>query len=233
MNTPILKKIADDKILNLYCFSPSLRARPCDWGSETDITGFLFLPKKEREIISEQDGVPAELTRWLDEGDKPIYIGFGSIPIPDPKRFQSILTELLNTTTHRFIFCQGWSMPMDLPKHARFFQIKSVNHEWLLPRCRAAIIHGGVGTTAAVLMAKIPLIIVSIIADQPWWGKIIERKTVGMHIPFKKVTKWKLLAAIEKTEALEMKQCVTQLGEEINREDGLNKTVDALEIYFS
>jgi sterol 3beta-glucosyltransferase len=239
LKTPILKKIADDKILNLYCFSPALRARPEDWGPQTDITGFLFLPKGKREM-SKQDDIPVELIRWMEDGQReqesrndPIYIGFGSIPIPDPELFKNFLTELLNTTTRRFIFCRGWSMPMDLPKHPRLFQIESVNHEWLLPRCKSAIIHGGVGTTAYALRAKIPLIIVSIITDQPWWGKIIEAKLTGIHIPFRKLTAIKLLTAIKETESLLMKRQAVRLGDQINQDEGLTKTIDALEKYFA
>lgn len=146
---------------------------------------------------------------------------------------QSVLIELLRTTSHRFIYCQGWSLPAEWPEHDHLFTVKSVNHEWLFPRCIAAIIHGGIGTTAAALKAKIPLIILSIIADQPWWGKIIERKKLGVHIPFRKLTTQKLLAAIEKTGTFEIRFHASKMGEQINQEDGLKKTIDALEKYFA
>ncbi len=221
------KKIADEKILNLHCFSPSLLARPDDWAAQNQITGFLFLPTTHNEKIL------GELIHWLNAGDKPVYIGFGSIPIPNPQLLISILTELLRTTTHRFIFCQGWSLPIDLPAHPNLFQIKTISHQWLFPHCKTAIIHGGVGTTAAVLKAKIPAIIVSIIADQPWWGKIIERKGLGAHIPFKKLSAQKLSTAIEKTQRPEIIQNAFDMGERISREDGLGKTIDALENYLA
>jgi sterol 3beta-glucosyltransferase len=227
MNRSVLKKMADEKILNLHCFSPSLLARPNDWEAHNDITGFLFLPDKNLNAI------PEDLIRWLNNGDKPIYIGFGSIPIPDSEKFESILKELLETTSHRFIFCQGWSLPMHLSEHARLYKVKSISHEWLLPHCKAAVIHGGVGTTAAVLRAKIPVIIVSIIADQPWWGKIIERKNLGVHIPIKKLTTQKLLSAIEKTQTPAIQQKAIETGEKINRENGMKKAIDRLEKYFT
>jgi UDP:flavonoid glycosyltransferase YjiC (YdhE family) len=86
-------------------------------------------------------------------------------------------------------------MPMDLPKHPRLFQIKKVNYKWLFPRCKAAIIQGDVGMTAAALRAKILLIIILIIADQPCWGKIFVSKGLGVHILFRKITAQKLLGA--------------------------------------
>jgi sterol 3beta-glucosyltransferase len=235
----ILKKITDEKILNLHCFSPSLLVRPSDWAPQNQITGFLFLPNYKRDqnpnyetVINVQDNIPDDLIHWLHGGDKPIYIGFGSIPVPDPTKFESILKELLDMTSHRFIFCQGWSLPASLPDHPRLFELRSVDHQWLFPRCKAAIIHGGIGTTAAGLRAKIPLIIVSILADQPWWGKIIERKNLGIHIPFKKLTTQRLLLAIEKTDDPEMQQNAIEIGERIKSENGLKKAIDTLQCYF-
>lgn len=222
----ILEKIAHEKILNLHCFSPALLARPDDWAPQNQITGFLFLPR------TTHDKTPDDLIPWLDAGEKPIYIGFGSIPIPDSQLFTKIITELLGTTSHRFIFCRGWSLPMNLPKHTNLFQVKTIDHQWLFPRCKSAIIHGGVGTTAAVLRAKIPLVIVSIIADQPWWGKIIESKKLGVHIPFKKLTTQKLLGAIEKIQTPNFQYNAFETGKRINQENGLKQTIDALEIYL-
>jgi sterol 3beta-glucosyltransferase len=227
LKKPILKIIAEERILNLHCFSPSLLARPNDWPAEIDITGFLFLPPKVKSDIS------ADLKQWLDNGEEPVYIGFGSIPIPDPDLFKSILTSLLAKTSHRFVFCYGWTRPMDLPENKRLFQINAVSHELLLPRCRTAIIHGGVGTTAAVLRAKIPVIIISIIADQPWWGKIIEKKGIGVHIPFKKLTDSKLITALKTTEGKELRQNAFRLGEQINLEDGQFNAINKLEKYFA
>jgi sterol 3beta-glucosyltransferase len=223
MKRPILKEIRDAGIPNLHCFSPALLTRPGDWPSETDITGFLFLPPATEQKI------PDALSTWLAAKEKPVYIGVGSRPVPDPGFMITIIQELLAKTTDRFIYCYGWTPPMNLPVNPRLFEIKSAPHEWLFPHCRTAIIHGGVGTTAAALRAKIPVIIVSIIADQPWWGKIIERKGVGMHIPFKKLTAQKLIFALEKTASSEFRQRASQLGEQINAESGLSVALDKIE----
>ena len=121
---------------------------------------------------------------------------------------------------------------MNLPDNPRLFQIKSVAHDWLFPRCRSSIIHGGVGTTAAALRAKIPVIIVSVIADQPWWGKIIGQKGVGLHIPFKKLTAGKLIAALEKISTVEFEQRAHETGDLINSENGVINTIGKLDYYF-
>jgi UDP:flavonoid glycosyltransferase YjiC (YdhE family) len=233
---PILtKNILDietaNNTLNLYAFSPSIIPRPKDWKSNSDITGFLTLPSKK---INEQetDGIAEGLSKWLAQGKKPIYIGFGSIPIPDVELFRNVLNEILSVPDMRILFCKGWSEIPNLPQHPDFFTIKYADHEWLLPQCEAAIIHGGAGTIAAVLKAKIPVIIASIFADQPWWGKIVEQKKLGVHITFKKLTAKSLLSAIKKIQTDEYRNNAAEIGEKISHENGVEKALEHINKYF-
>ncbi len=228
----LLKKIAKEKTPNLYAISPSLLPRPADWPPPSQLTGFLHLPKDKR-AQSSLDAISPALTRWLQTGEKPIYIGFGSIPVPDEPKFIRILNQLLNQTKYRFAFCQGWSHLDDLPEHPRLFVLSTVNHDWLFPHCRAVIVHGGIGTLATALKAKTPLIIASIFADQPWWGKLVAAKGLGAHLPFAQWTMEKVLAAIRTTETPAIQQKVQKLGDRLNREDGLKQTIAALESHFS
>jgi sterol 3beta-glucosyltransferase len=228
----LIKKMTDQKILNLYAFSSALISRPHDWPAHVDVSGFLTVPPNKRKLVGMED-MPAGLSDWLKEGEPPVYIGFGSIPIPDTKLFSRIIAEMIIGTNHRFIFCQGWSELPTLPRHQQLFMVKYVNHEWLFPQCKCAVIHGGIGTIAATLKAKIPAIIVSIFADQPLWGKLMEKRKLGVHIPFKKLTTRKLLDAIEKVESHELKKNARNTGEMINGQDGSGAAIDALENYFA
>lgn len=228
----LLKNTGARKNPHLYAVSPSILPRPADWEDRSQITGFIHLPPKRREQNPLDGGIPAELIRWLEAGEKPIYIGFGSIPVPDPPRFIHILNQLLTETSYRFIFCQGWSKIEGLAEHPRLFVMPAANHDWLFPRCRAVITHGGIGTVAAALRAKTPMIVASIFADQPWWGKRVERRGLGIHLPFQQWNNKKLLAAIRKTETAEIRQRVTEIGDRMSREDGLVQTITVLENFF-
>lgn len=44
-----------------------------DWGPKIDVVGFCFL-----DLASNYEP-PEELVKWLEDGEKPIYIGFGSL----------------------------------------------------------------------------------------------------------------------------------------------------------
>lgn len=231
MEGSVIKNIAKQRILNLYAFSPRLLARPKDWDDNVDITGFLTVPLYKR-IALHIESAPLELTEWLQKGEKPLYVGFGSIPIPKPALLAQVLRELLEKTNYRIVFCQGWSQMPDLPKNEKIFSVKSINHAWLFPQCCAALIHGGIGTIAAVLQAGIPPIVGSIFGDQPLWGKLIEQQGLGIHVPFKKITTSRILEAITKTKSQEMKQKASALGEQLRKEDGTVYAIRSLEKYF-
>lgn len=44
-----------------------------DWGPRIDVVGFCFLDLASNYVP------PESLVRWLEAGDEPIYIGFGSL----------------------------------------------------------------------------------------------------------------------------------------------------------
>jgi sterol 3beta-glucosyltransferase len=226
----ILTKIDEQKIPSLYAISSGLFPRPKDWNAQVDITGFIFLrdaPKRTRTNNNR-----AGLRAWLKKGPPPVYIGFGSIPIPKKDLFASILNEIIDTSNYRFVFCKGWSKIPDLFQSDRLFIVNSANHGWLFPQCLTAVFHGGIGTLAAVLKANIPPIIVSIFADQPLLGKLIASKGLGFHIPFKKLTSAELIDAIAKVQSSPIKQNAAALGKRIKAENGLEKAIGILENYF-
>lgn len=219
------------KVLDLYCISPSLIPQPKDWEPHHKITGFINIPKHKRENHF-LDRTPKELTEWLSKGDKPIYIGFGSNGVGNTEKFSTILTEILETTSERIIFCTGWSQIENLPSHEKLYVTKYVNHEAILPKCKLGIFHGGAGTLATMLRNNLPVIIISFYTDQPAWGKIVERKKLGIHIPVKSLSTDKVISAIQKVQKEEIIKNVLLVGQQIRNENGLDNAINEIEKYF-
>ena len=119
----IYKKVSAAKIPTLYAVSQALVPRPADWPAEIETTGFIVLPAKNRQA-NKADLIPDALTTWLQGGTPPIYVGFGSMPIPDPEHFARVFNELLRTTSHRFVFCQGWSVMPNLQQSPNLYNRK-------------------------------------------------------------------------------------------------------------
>jgi sterol 3beta-glucosyltransferase len=237
LGLPVLKEnllhyIDRQKPLDMYCISPTLIPQPKDWDAHHQITGVLTVPKQERENHF-LDTIPAELNTWLAEGDKPIYIGFGSNGIGNTAKFTAVINDILTQTNERILFCTGWSRFDSLPQNKNLFVAKYIYHEAILPKCKLGIFHGGAGTLATMLRNHLPVIIISFYTDQPTWGKIVERMKLGVHIPLKKLTSQKLLTAINSAQEPAIKENVIKVGDKIAQEDGLQVAIAAIEEYFA
>ena len=235
LGLPVLKSfirhLDKQKLLDLICLSPALIPQPKDWGENHKITGFLTIPNQYRESHP-LDKIPAALNDWLAAGEKPIYMGFGSNGVGNTEKFVSILKDILSKTNERILFCTGWGLFEKLPVHENLFVTKYVNHEAILPKCKAGVFHGGAGTLASMLRNNLPVIIISFYTDQPTWGKIIARMKLGVHIPVKKLNSGKLLAALKYVQSGDVKRNVRKVGELIRNEKGLENAVEEIERYF-
>lgn len=90
------------RLLTISQWSPSLVPKPQDWGPEIDIAGFVFLE------LASSFKPPEALTKFLDAGPPPIYIGFGSIAVDDPDKLTQLIFEAVGITGVRALVSDGW-----------------------------------------------------------------------------------------------------------------------------
>jgi sterol 3beta-glucosyltransferase len=93
-----------------------------------------------------------------------VYIGFGSIIVPDAANLtKSIVQAVLNSDV-RAILSKGWSDRGNVAAEeptlpSEIFPVASIAHDRLFPMIDAAMHHGGAGTTGASLRAGLPTLI--------------------------------------------------------------------------
>ena len=94
--------------------------------------------------------------------------------------------------------------------------------------------HGGAGTTAAVLRAGIPSIIVPFFADQFFWGHLVQSLGLGpAALPHKKLNADALEQRIRAVLAADgMRQRCKDMAGGIAQEDGIGTAVAAVERYL-
>jgi len=131
----------------------------------------------------------------LSSGDKPIYVGFGSVFSEDKKEsLVKLILEALALSGKRAVI-GGMGKLTELPDFA--FAVDSIPHSWLFERVAAVCHHGGAGTTAAGFRAGVPSIIIPFANDQHAWAHRSYDLGVGAKpIPIKDLTSAKLAAAI-------------------------------------
>jgi sterol 3beta-glucosyltransferase len=217
---------ADGKPISvLHAYSELVWPRPGDWPDTAYITGYWFLEQNH------EWQPPDELMAFLQAGEAPVYVGFGSMAGRKPERMAKIVLDALGKANLRGIIATGWGglQASDLPETV--FKVDSVLHNWLFPRVSAVVHHGGAGTTAAGLRAGRPTVICPFIVDQPIWGEQVFALGVGSKpIPQKKLTADNLAAAIQKvTTDQTIRQNAFTLGEKLRAEDGIAKAIDIIE----
>ena len=225
----ILHRVDGRFIPQLHCYSQQVVPRPTDWPDLAYVNGYWFLDRLEGWQP------PAELRGFLEAGEAPIYIGFGSMAGRHPQRLARIAVEALEATHQRGILATGWGglQASHLPK--TILKLDGAPHDWLFPRVSAVVHHGGAGTTAAGLRAGRPTLVCPFFGDQPFWGRRVYELGVGPKpIPQKRLTPKQLARAIgEMTGDLGMRQRAEALGERIRAEDGIGEAVKILEALVS
>ncbi|CAK7349247.1 unnamed protein product [Dovyalis caffra] len=214
---------SDSDVPHGYIWSPHLVPKPKDWGPKIDVVGFCFL-----DLASNYEP-PESLLKWLEAGQKPIYIGFGSLPVQEPEKMTQTIVGALEQTGQRGIINKGWGGLGNLSEPKDFiYLLDNCPHDWLFLQCKAVVHHGGAGTTAAGLKAACPTTIVPFFGDQPFWGDRVHARGVGPPpIPVDEFSLTKLVDAINFMLKPKVKERAVELAKAMENEDGVAGAVKA------
>jgi UDP:flavonoid glycosyltransferase YjiC (YdhE family) len=201
--------------------------RPADWLPHWQITGYLFDDDPEWSP-------PQSLIDYLEAGEAPVYIGFGSMPDSRPEATTRLIIEAVQKAGKRAVLLSGWAgLGMKEPPDF-VYVLKYAPHSWLFPKMAAVVHHGGAGTTASAFRAGVPMVVIPHNGDQPFWGRVASQLGVGSKpIPRKRLTSERLAAAVQDVcENTGLKTRASQLASQIEVEEGLQKTIETVESFL-
>ena len=224
LGLPPTRRPYDDQYQRLdpvvYGFSPQVIAKPADWDDRTAISGYWFL--------QDEAWRPSEaLLDFLQDGPAPVYIGFGSMMERDAGRTTEIILQALHRTGLRAVLLGGWAGlgQRDLPD--KVLRLDYAPHDWLFPRMRALVHHGGMGTAGAGLRAGRPALVIPRFADQPFWARRLQ--TLGVSPPpiaHRRLTVERLTRALlQLTTDSDLRLRAEVIGERIRAEKGVDEAV--------
>jgi len=144
-----------------------------------------------------------------------------------PKLRNPVVLEALQETNQRAVLVSQWGDLIEGQRPNNVFAIKDVPHDWLFPKMKAVIHHGGAGTTAAGLRAGIPSIIAPFGVDQIYWARTVVELGVGPKTPrIKKLNVETLASSINQTLSDPgMVARAAELAEKIRAEDGVAEAI--------
>ena len=212
----------------LYAYSRHLLPQPADWPCETiRVTGSWFLDQGADWTP------PPDLAAFLAAGPKPIYVGFGSMLTGQAAALSRIVLEAVRRSGERAVIAGGWGA-LDAGSlnetSGDVLFIDGAPHDWLFPRVRLAVHHGGSGTTAAAARAGVPQVIVPFTADQPFWSWCLH--AIGLNpvrLERKTLDADRLAQAIRSALDGSARTLAARLGPLIEAEDGVGNAIDTLE----
>lgn len=208
----------------LHAYSPTVLPRPADWPTESVTTGYW-------ELAGAPAPLPDTLRGFIADGSAPVFVGFGSMAGSDPARTTRTVLDAARRAGCRLVVGAGWGGldVRDLPDGV--LAVRDVDYRALFPHMAAVVHHGGAGTTGVAFAAGRPQLVCPFVADQPFWGRLVQHLGVGpAPLPQNRLSADALAAALrELVSSPRLSRAAGRIGEQVRAEDGVGVAVRALE----
>ena len=211
----------------LHGYSPSVLPRPADWRVGIDVVGYWWSPTPDSW------SPPDELADFLAGGPPPVFVGFGSLMVPEAERerLSRLVREAALASGQRFLVQSGGA-GLTVPNDEHTLSIGAAPYDWLFARVSAVVHACGAGTTAAGLRAGVPAVgVPSPGVDQSFWARRLEDLGVSpATLPRPKLTADQLARAVDQAVATAgYRERAQEMATRIAGEDGAGAVVERVE----
>ncbi|WHT23111.1 glycosyltransferase [Crossiella sp. CA-258035] len=130
-------------------------------------------------LLPDDRPLSAELTAFLEAGEPPVYVGFGSMPMLAAPDLAGVVVDAVRAQGRRVVLGSGWADLGLVEDLADCFVVGEVNQQALFGRVAAVVHHGGAGTTTTAACGGVPQVVVPQRGDQPYWARRVAELGVG------------------------------------------------------
>jgi UDP:flavonoid glycosyltransferase YjiC (YdhE family) len=212
----------------LALFSSAIAKPQPDWPKQTRVTGFPFYDRRDR--AGDASGLEPALEEFLNKGEPPVVFTLGSSAIWAAEDFYTESAKAAQALGVRALLLIGEerNRPAQLPEGVAAFDYAPYGE--LLPRTRAVVHQGGIGTTAQGLRAGVPSLVVPFSHDQFDNGSRVARTGAGRWLPR---PKYNAASAARELRAMLTDESYTsraaEVGRQVRSENGAVAAADAIE----
>lgn len=201
----------------LVSIAPELSPLPADLRGRATQIDYLF-PNLDASLSS-------ELTEFLDAGEPPVFIGFGSMSDKKPAQTLTAILEMVDALNVRCILSRGWSAYGNL-ENKSIFMAGTEPHEKLFPRCSVVVHHGGAGTVSMASKCGVPQLIIPQMLDQFYWARRVKELGIGTSIRRNRFTGRNVTkAVITLLSNSKIKQKSNELASKLNEQNGIKQLI--------
>jgi vancomycin aglycone glucosyltransferase len=148
-------------------------------------------------MLQDERPLSSDLEQFLENGDPPIYFGFGSTRAPEDAG--PVMLEAARSLGRRAIVSRGWFDDSLVEGEPDCLSIGEVNVNALFPRVAAVVHHGGAGTTTAAAVAGGPQVVIPNHYDQHYWAQRVHTLGIGLAHAAGLPTRDSLASALEQS----------------------------------
>jgi sterol 3beta-glucosyltransferase len=208
----------------LLAYSPRLVPEHAELGPNAWVTGY-WIAEKQAEWRPDP-----RLEQFLEQGPKPVFIGFGSMASQRHERTIRTCIQALQKAGFRAVVAGGAGLPGDDDVPGLLQLVGEVPHSWLFPRMGAIVHHGGAGTTGAATRSGVPQVIIPFSADQAFWGRRVLQAGIGPPpIPLRRLSPDGILRAVNCAVGKgEMQARAAALGVSVRSEHGTAQAIEVI-----
>lgn len=209
--------------LVLALFSKELAEPQADWPARTRLTGFPF--------YDQGGAMPPELLRFLDSGEEPLIFTLGSAAVGTAGDFFRESAAAAQQLGQRAVLLVGRdpaNLPGSLPPNV--LAVPYAPHAPAFSRARVVVHQGGIGTTAEVMRAGRPSLVVPYSHDQPDQARRLRRLGIATNLARESYQAASAARAIRRL--LDDPGCAAraaEIGARVRAEDGVGCAADAIE----
>lgn len=170
-------------------FPPWFAAPAPDWPAQVRLTGFALYDGAGPRSL------PADVARFLDEGDAPAVFTAGTAMYHAESFFRAAVDACVRLEMRGILISgSGGQLPLATPSNVRAFAYAPFSQ--LLPRAKVIVHHGGIGTAAQALKAGLPQVVVPMSFDQPDNAARLERLGVAATLLHRRLDGARLAAVM-------------------------------------
>jgi UDP:flavonoid glycosyltransferase YjiC (YdhE family) len=222
----VLTELLTSQQLNLVAVDPLFCRSFEHWQLHNQVCGFLNLTEDALHWT-----VPDKLAEFMDNGEAPVYMTFGSLQQALPDWSLELFLEAAALAGCRAIIQTGSEhYPADSQTGQVYF-IGRHPHQPLFKHCAAVVHHGGAGTTHAATRSGCPSVVVPFMDEQLFWARQLQSLGLaGKPLPAKKVTAIALAKGIRTVlDSTSMRDNAKQASLAMQSNDGVAQAVQLLE----
>jgi vancomycin aglycone glucosyltransferase len=167
-------------------------------------------------ILPDERPLSPELESFLENGEPPVYFGFGSMRAPQD--LSQVMIQTARAVGRRAIVSRGWANLSVLDNEPDCLAIGEINQQALFKRVAAVVHHGGAGTTTIAALAGAPQVVIPQIYDQHYWARRVHDLGIGTAHGPGTPTVDSLLGALEHSLLVEVAARAHSISSKVRRD---------------